>query len=87
MAARPRHPKKEIEDAIQYAESKGWTCKLSKKGHAWGRIYCRHHTRDGCHTGVWSTPQNSGDHANGLKRYVDRCPHVENEEGQTDEKV
>jgi len=32
---RPRHPKPEIEKAIQYAEQVGWSVELSS-GHAWG---------------------------------------------------
>jgi hypothetical protein len=34
--SRPRHPKPEIEKAIQYAEGLGWTAELSN-GHAWER--------------------------------------------------
>lgn len=33
--ARPRHPNKEIEQAIAYAEGLGWTVEMSN-GHAWG---------------------------------------------------
>jgi hypothetical protein len=35
MAKRPRHPNKEIEAAVQYAEVNGWTCTVLG-GHAWG---------------------------------------------------
>src|SRR4029453_6653503 len=37
MAGRPRHPKKEVEDAVAYAESRCWTWR--KQGH-WGRLFC-----------------------------------------------
>ena len=72
--ARARHPNKEIEDAVRYAESQGWT--LRKQGH-WGRLYCAHADRDGCQVGVNSTPRNAGAHARQIIRAVDRCPHKE----------
>lgn len=56
MAARPKHPKKEVEDAVAYAEAQGWTW-LKVHGHAWGKLYCKHHDRDGCTEFVWSTPR------------------------------
>src|SRR5881227_3578283 len=37
--ARPRHPNKEIEAAVRYAEARGWTL-TPAKGHAWGRLRC-----------------------------------------------
>lgn len=75
--SRPRHPNKEVEEAVQYAESEGWTVRM--QGH-WGRLYCEHADRDGCHFGVWSTPKNAGNHAKQIKRDVDRCPHRVREE-------
>ena len=62
MAARPKHPKKEVEDAVAYAEAQGWTW-LKVHGHAWGKLYCKHHDRDGCTEFVWSTPRSPGNHA------------------------
>ena len=76
MAARPRHPNKEVEEAVAYAESRKWTWR--KQGH-WGRIYCAHADRDGCQFGVNSTPKNAGNHARQIIRAVDRCPHQKNE--------
>jgi hypothetical protein len=74
MAARPRHPKQEIEDAVAYAEAQGWTW-LKVHGHAWGKLHCEHHDRDGCTEFVWSTPRSPGNHARQIRRAVDRCPH------------
>ena len=70
--ARPAHPRKEIEAAVVYAEALGWTVKLSN-GHAWGRMKCPCHTREGCQLSVWSTPRNPEAHARQLRRAVDRC--------------
>lgn len=76
--SRPRHPKKEVEDAVEYAEAEGWTYR--KQGH-WGRLYCPHHDRDGCQLGVNGTPKNAGNHAKQIIRVVDRCPHKQGETG------
>jgi hypothetical protein len=81
--ARPRHPKREVEDAVAYAEGKNWT--LRKMGH-WGRLFCAHADRDGCQVGVNGTPKNAGAHARHIKRAVDRCPHQEKKEAG-DERV
>ena len=37
--ARRAHPKKEVEQALQYAEANGWRIEMAA-GHAWGRLYC-----------------------------------------------
>lgn len=76
---RNRHPDKEIEEAIAFAEDIGWHV-VSVKGHAWGRLYCAHHDRDGCKVSVWSTPLNGGDHARDIVRALKRCPHQERKE-------
>ena len=70
--ARARHPNKEVEEAVEYAESLGWTCR--KLGH-WGRLFCPHADRDGCQVGVNGTPKNAGAHARQIARAIDRCPH------------
>jgi hypothetical protein len=71
--ARPRHPKGEIEDAVRIAERRGWSVKMSN-GHCWGRLYCPHHTREGCMVSVWSTPKSPWGHAKTILRAVERCP-------------
>ncbi len=72
MTGRPRHPKKEVEDAVAYAKSKLWTWR--KQGH-WGRLFCPHGGRDGCQVGVFGTPRDAGNHARQIIRAVNRCPH------------
>lgn len=69
--SRPRHPKKEIEEAVQYAEQHGWTVEISQ-GHAWGRIRCPYGHREHQHS-VWSTPTNPTRHARRLRKLVDSC--------------
>lgn len=73
--ARPRHPNKHIERAIQYAEQLGWRV-VVPGGHAWGRLLCPFSTREGCIVSVWSTPRNPENHARHVRREVDQCPHV-----------
>jgi len=74
--ARPRHTKKDIEAAIAYAERSGWTfTKSSGHAHSWGTLRCRHAGRDGCHFFVKSTPRVPRDHAQQIRKAVDRCPH------------
>lgn len=70
-----RHTKKEVADAIDYAMSRGWRCERGS-GHVWAILKCPRTQRDGCKLTVFSTPENSGNHANRLKRAVDKCPHV-----------
>lgn len=80
---RPRHPNKEIEAAVAYAEQQGWI--WSKiNGHAWGSLMCAHHDRDGCRLFVWSTPRSPQNHAKGLIRDIDRCPHIQKEANDED---
>ena len=77
--ARSRHPDKEIEAAIAYAEQRGWRV-VPVSGHAWGRLYCAQADRDGCMVSVWSTPRSAGNHARDLIRAIDRCPHQDMKE-------
>ena len=62
MADRPRHPNKEIEAAVAYAEEQGWSW-FKVKGHAWGKLNCARHDRNGCTVFVWSTPKVPENHA------------------------
>jgi hypothetical protein len=72
---RPKHPDKEIEAAIDYAESNGWEVKTG--GH-WGFLYCPYNDSDcrcgtRCKAGIWSSPKNAGTHAKQLRSVVDGC--------------
>lgn len=80
MQSRKKHPSKEIEKAIQHAESKDWRYqKTGKSAHAWGRLLCSKRDRDGCSMSVWSTPRDADVHAKQIKRRVDACPHSKEE--------
>ena len=81
--ARNRHSNKHIEAAVEYAESLGWRFE-KVTGHAWGRIFCPHATRDGCMISLWSTPRVPENHARQVRRKIDSCPHpMPEDEGET----
>jgi len=74
---RPRHPNKEIEKALAYAESQGWHVVLLN-GHAWGKIQCPWNDDDCrcgtfCQASVWSTPRVPEHVAHHIHRVVDGC--------------
>ena len=74
MAKRPRHPDKDIEVAVKYAESKGWTWTASR-GHAWACCGVRSDSEAvvasecGPHRGTRTITRRF------IRRQVDRCPH------------
>ena len=72
--ARPRHPDKDIEAAVCYAEGRGWEY-VRPGAHAWGILHCPERGRDGHRFSVYSTPRIPGAHARDLRRAVDRCGH------------
>lgn len=73
---RPRHPNKEIEAAVRYAESKGWTF-VRRGSHAWGILNCPESSREGHQFFIHSTPRNPFVHAEKLRRTVNHCTHQE----------
>lgn len=78
MIKRAKHPNKEIEEAIKYAEEHGWTYKDSgNSAHSWGQLLCPLHTREGHRISIWSTPRNTFNHAQQIRREVERCQHDE----------
>lgn len=75
--ARKKHPRKDVEQAIVYAEDRGWRIEVGG-GHAWGKMYCPYNDRDCrcgefCVASIWSTPKNSMNHAKQIMRIVDNC--------------
>ncbi len=76
MAKRKTHPNKELERAIQYAESQGWRYKkVGGSAHAWGRLLCPLKDREGCSMFVWSTPRNPETHAKRIRKRINLCSH------------
>lgn len=73
----PRHPNKDIREAIEYAVSKGWRVeKAGPRAHPWGHLYCPERSREGHIIRVWSTPKNPQNHARDIRTAVDRCEHT-----------
>jgi len=85
---RKKHPKPEIEAAVQYAERKGWTCeKAGDSAYAWGKLKCPYNDKvcrcgKFCQNSIWSTPRSPSNHAKAIKKWVDNCVHVNSEEGE-----
>ena len=76
MTRRKRHPNKTVEDAICFADSKGWRYqKVGNSAHAWGRLLCPLESREGCAMSVWSTPRSAEVHANQIMKRIRQCPH------------
>jgi hypothetical protein len=89
---RDRHPNKEVEEALQYAEKNNWRVEKSKgsSSHAWGRIYCptKDHpciSSDRCVTSIWSTPASPANHAKQLKRLIKRCADIQEKRNENDD--
>ena len=83
MSPRRRHPNKEIEAAVPYAETHGWTV-LLLKGHAWGKIMCPWNDAECrcgtfCQKSIWSTPKTPENMAAQLRRAVDGCVRLQRE--------
>ena len=70
IADRDRHPKKEVEEALQIADSEEWIFRKAT-GHAFGVIMCPYGC---CRLSVSSTPKNAGNEAKRIGRTVKKCP-------------
>jgi hypothetical protein len=69
----PRHPSRDVADAVAFALAKGWTYSPRRKqGHAWATLRCPAGEDT---VAVWSSPRNPGNHAKQIRRAVIRCPH------------
>ena len=79
--ARKKHPNKEIEAALKYAEAHGWEV-LAGGGHCWGKLRCPLNDstcRNGnfCSNSIWSTPKSPQNHAKQIRKWVNGCIHTE----------
>lgn len=80
MTKRNRHPDKDIEAAIQYAENLGWIYHPSgNSSHAWGKLHCPLHTREGHHISIYTTPRNPANYAKLIRQRVNKCEHSNEE--------
>lgn len=79
-----RHSNKEIEAALAYARSNGWNVIKSSghSAHAWGVMRC---PGDCPQVSIYSTPRVPENHARALGRAVDRCPHNEEDDANSDD--
>lgn len=78
---RRRHPKKDVEPALRYAEQHGWIVRATAAGHKWGVMYCTDRVQPHCRASIWSTPVNPSTFARQLMRRVDGRPHRQEERG------
>ena len=67
----------DVEAVIHYAEELGWRVELSN-GHAWGQLLCPNNDEECrcgefCRMSIWSTPKNSGNYANQIRKKVEGC--------------
>jgi len=77
---RDRHPRKEVEEALQDAEEAGFKV-ITGRAH-WGLLQCPGKPPDACKTmSISGTPRNPGAHAKQLRRFVVRCPHKKTADG------
>lgn len=61
------HPDKHIREAIEFAESLGWTFEKSgPRAHSFGILYCPQNERGACRIVVYSTPKTPFLHASEL---------------------
>jgi hypothetical protein len=74
----PKHPKKEVNEALDYADQQGFEVEQTPSGHKWGRIRCT----CGRMFSVWSTPRSPFNHGRQIRRWVDQHEHGADEEGQ-----
>lgn len=69
-----KHPKKEVQEALEEICADGWWALETGRSH-WGVLKCGHHEPGGCQVWVNGTPQNPGNHANKPRRLAASCPH------------
>lgn len=74
MPGRDRHPKKDVEKSVQYAEEHHFVVEVVYHGHVWGVLRCKSRI---CILRVAGTPKNEGNEAQRIRRFVDRCEHEE----------
>jgi hypothetical protein len=79
----PKHPKKEVNEALDYADRLGLLVERTSAGHKWGRVVCS----EGEWVAVWSTPRSPFDHGRRLRKWADQHVHVAGREAVSDARV
>ena len=74
----PKHPKKEVNDALDYANQQGFEVERTVSGHKWGRIKCT----CGAVVSIWSTPKSPHNHGRQLRRWVHQHDHDADKEAR-----
>lgn len=64
--ARDRHQRKQVEEALQFAESLGCQVEVRHAGHTWGHVVAPNSQR----MRVWSTPKDADVAAKIIRRFV-----------------
>lgn len=65
---RGRHQYKQVEAALQHAESEGFEVQVRHSGHTWGHVVAPNEQR----LRVWSTPKDADIAARIIRRFVQR---------------
>ena len=73
----PKHPKKEINDALDYAAQLGFVVEQTAAGHKWDRIQV--HVQSNVFGLV--DAKEPFNHGRQIRRWVDQHNHGDNEEG------
>lgn len=87
--ANKKHPNKEIQAALDYAVEKGWFIRgAGDHSHSWGKIYCPYNDSECrcgeyCISSIWSTPRNPTNHAKQIRKVVDKCIHLKEDQQPT----
>lgn len=79
---RKKHVKKEVEQALAYAENFGWRVEVGGS-HAWGKMYCpindsQCRCGEFCIASIWSSPKNARNHARQIINVVKNCKYNNN---------
>ena len=64
--ARDRHQRKQVEEALKFAEQQGCGIEVRHAGHTWGEVVAP----NGQRLRVWSTPRNADVAAKMIRRFV-----------------
>jgi len=76
MVSKGRHPKNEINGALDALDNADFEVTQAKNGHTWGFVTCR---KCGKRQRIWSTPKNPGNDANHIRQFSTKHEHNDEE--------